>query len=201
LLRTSCRYQPFILFLFFGLFRNRSVCFGCFDIDPKHQKEPKQTEKIIYWFHETNRKTTETGQVSVCFGSNRKFILFVSRTPYFTLIPDGLPTLSVTHRYYCPITPSSRMTHGYTNIMLLSRLPNIGHWSIVWKCTSFLCVTIFIYFIFYFLIFHIKSFQKSITSCVHDYLWFEKKFENIKNILQTLILKFATFVSQSQKIY
>jgi hypothetical protein len=48
-------------FVFFGLFQNRSVCFGCFDIDPKHRNEPKQTEEILYWFCETNRKTTETG--------------------------------------------------------------------------------------------------------------------------------------------
>jgi hypothetical protein len=33
---------------------------------------PKQTEKNVFWFHETNRKTTETDWVSVCFGSNRK---------------------------------------------------------------------------------------------------------------------------------
>jgi hypothetical protein len=46
-------------FVFFGLFRNRSVCFGCFDIGPKHRNEPKQTEKIIYWFRETNQKTTK----------------------------------------------------------------------------------------------------------------------------------------------
>jgi hypothetical protein len=51
----------YFISFFFGLFRNRSVCFGCFDIDPKHRNEPKQTEKIIYWFHETNQKTTETG--------------------------------------------------------------------------------------------------------------------------------------------
>jgi hypothetical protein len=51
--------------LFYFVF---SVCFVtdlfvsiCFDIDPKHRNEPKQTEKIIYWFRETNRKTTETG--------------------------------------------------------------------------------------------------------------------------------------------
>jgi hypothetical protein len=25
-------------------------------MDPKHRNEPKQTEKIIYWFRETNRK-------------------------------------------------------------------------------------------------------------------------------------------------
>jgi hypothetical protein len=48
-------------FVFFGLFQNRSVCFSCFDIDPKHRNKPKQTKKIIYWFRETNRKTTETG--------------------------------------------------------------------------------------------------------------------------------------------
>ena len=42
---------------------------------------PKQTEKKICWFHETNRKTTETDCVLVLFGSNRKYFLFVSRTP------------------------------------------------------------------------------------------------------------------------
>jgi hypothetical protein len=32
------------LSVYFGLFRNSSVCFGCFDMDPKHRNEPKQTE-------------------------------------------------------------------------------------------------------------------------------------------------------------
>jgi hypothetical protein len=43
---------------------------------------PKQTETFGYWFHETNRNKRETDLVSVCFGSNRKLFLFVSRTPY-----------------------------------------------------------------------------------------------------------------------
>jgi hypothetical protein len=34
------------LFVYFGLFRNSSVSFGCFDMDSKHRNEPKQTEKI-----------------------------------------------------------------------------------------------------------------------------------------------------------
>jgi hypothetical protein len=58
-------------------------------MDPKHRNEPKQTEKIIYWFRETNRKWTETDWVSVCFGSHRKSFLFVSRTPYTNLFPVG----------------------------------------------------------------------------------------------------------------
>jgi hypothetical protein len=41
---TFTYFTPFYLF------------FGCFDMDPKHRNEPKQTEKIIYWFRETNRK-------------------------------------------------------------------------------------------------------------------------------------------------
>jgi hypothetical protein len=68
--------------VFFGLFRNRSVCFGSFETGPKHRNEPTQTENNCYWFRETNRKWTETDWVSVCFGSNRKRNLFVSRTPY-----------------------------------------------------------------------------------------------------------------------
>jgi hypothetical protein len=55
-----------------GLFWENSVCFGCFDTSPKHRNIPKQTEKNVFWFRETNRKTTETDWVSVCFGSNRK---------------------------------------------------------------------------------------------------------------------------------
>jgi hypothetical protein len=42
----------------------------------------KQTEIFCFWFHEKNRNTTKTDLVSVCFGSNRKSFLFVSRTPY-----------------------------------------------------------------------------------------------------------------------
>ncbi len=38
---------------------------------------PKQTEILIFWFHETNRNKRETDLVSVCFGSNRNlFFLF-----------------------------------------------------------------------------------------------------------------------------
>ncbi len=36
--------------------------------------------KNVFWFCKTNRKTTETDWVSVCFGSNRKNWI-VSRTP------------------------------------------------------------------------------------------------------------------------
>jgi hypothetical protein len=36
------------VFGFFGLFRNESVCFG--------SETQKETEKIIFWFRETNRK-------------------------------------------------------------------------------------------------------------------------------------------------
>jgi hypothetical protein len=52
----------------FRLFRYRS-------------ETPKQTEIKVFWFHETNQKTTETDWVSVCFGLNRKKNLIVSRTP------------------------------------------------------------------------------------------------------------------------
>ena len=44
----------------FGLLRNSSVCFGCFDIGSKHRNKPKQFKKFCFWFHETNRNTTET---------------------------------------------------------------------------------------------------------------------------------------------
>ncbi len=47
---------------------------------------PKQTEKNIFWFRETNRKTTETDWVSICFGSNRKFFLIISQGILVTLL-------------------------------------------------------------------------------------------------------------------
>jgi hypothetical protein len=56
----------------FGLFRN-SVCFSCFDIGSKHRNKPKQIEFFYFWCHETNRNTTETDLVSVCFGSIPNF--------------------------------------------------------------------------------------------------------------------------------
>jgi hypothetical protein len=45
---------------FFGLFRENSVCFGCFDTSPKQLNKPKQTEKNDFWFRETNQKITKT---------------------------------------------------------------------------------------------------------------------------------------------
>jgi hypothetical protein len=55
----------------FGLFRNS---FDCFDIGSKHQNKPK-------FFVIGFMKQTETDLVLVCFGANRNFCLFVSRTP------------------------------------------------------------------------------------------------------------------------
>ncbi len=37
-----------------------SVCFGLFWLFRYRSETPKQTEKKIVWFRETNRKTTET---------------------------------------------------------------------------------------------------------------------------------------------
>jgi hypothetical protein len=64
----------------FGLLRNSSVYFGCFDIHSKHRNKPKI---FCFLFHETNRNKRETDLVSICFGSNRNKFLFVSRTPYY----------------------------------------------------------------------------------------------------------------------
>ena len=65
-----------------GLFRfvTKQICL--FRLFRYRFETPKQTETFCYWFHETNRNKRETDLVSVCFGSNRKLFLFVSRTPY-----------------------------------------------------------------------------------------------------------------------
>ncbi len=66
------------LFLFVSVFTKQICLFRLF----RYVFEtPKQTEKYFFLFHETNRKTTETDCVSVLFGSNQKYFLFVSRTP------------------------------------------------------------------------------------------------------------------------
>jgi hypothetical protein len=55
-------------------------------------RNTETNRKIFFWFHETNRNKRETDLVSVCFGSNRKILFFVSRTPY--------PALKVTDDFH-----------------------------------------------------------------------------------------------------
>jgi hypothetical protein len=64
-----------------GLFRfvTKQICL--FRLFRYRFETPKQTEIFSFWFHETNRNKRETDLVSVCFGSNQKLFLFVSRTP------------------------------------------------------------------------------------------------------------------------
>jgi hypothetical protein len=84
-LRLLSYYTVWQDIFFFGFvplvfrFVSKQICL--FRLFRNGFETPKQTGKIIYWFRETNRKWTETDCVSVCFGSNRKKDLFVSRTP------------------------------------------------------------------------------------------------------------------------
>jgi hypothetical protein len=66
----------------FGLFRFVTKQFCLFRLFRYRFEKPQQTETFCFWFHATNRNKRETDLVSVCFGSNRKLFLFVSRTPY-----------------------------------------------------------------------------------------------------------------------
>jgi hypothetical protein len=68
-----------------GLFRFVTKQFCLFRLFQYRFETPKQIEIFCFWFHETNRNTTKTDLVSVCFGSDRNFFCFVSRTPYFRL--------------------------------------------------------------------------------------------------------------------
>ncbi len=64
----------------------------------KHRNKPKQTEIFIFWFHETNRNTTETDLVSVCFGLFRfepKFFVCLFRTFEDTLYLGEFPAVVV----------------------------------------------------------------------------------------------------------
>jgi hypothetical protein len=58
------------------LFKNSYVCFGCFHIGLKHRNKPKQSKFFCLWFHKTNRNTTETDLVSVCFGLTQNFFIY-----------------------------------------------------------------------------------------------------------------------------
>jgi hypothetical protein len=65
--RLSSRPHHFYkyFFVFLGLFRNRSVCFGSFETSPKHRNKPK---KIVFGFAkqtENQPKQTEFRFVSV----------------------------------------------------------------------------------------------------------------------------------------
>jgi hypothetical protein len=89
----------FFLFLmyFFGLFRNRSVCFGCFETGPKHGNKPK---KIVIGFE----KWTETDWVSVLFQFKPKKICMFRGHPTADQSPNNtspwqfVPSIFVTMR-------------------------------------------------------------------------------------------------------
>ncbi len=65
----------------------------------------KQTEIFSFWFHETNRNKRETDLVSVCFGSNRNYFLFVSRTPYRWV------RLGTARRRFKKVTPRNKFVN------------------------------------------------------------------------------------------
>jgi hypothetical protein len=48
-------------FVYFGLFRNRSVCFGCFETYPKHRNKPKNTFLV-------SRNKPKINRNRLCFG-------------------------------------------------------------------------------------------------------------------------------------
>jgi hypothetical protein len=69
---VELRAKFFVSYVFcwvFGLFRNRSVCFGCFETGPKHRNKPKQTEKIVIGF--AKQTENEPKQIEFRFVSVR----------------------------------------------------------------------------------------------------------------------------------
>jgi hypothetical protein len=68
-----------------GLFRFVSKQFCLFRLFRYRFETPKQTEKIFFWFYETNRIKRETDLVSVCFGSNRNFFFHFEDTLLLTM--------------------------------------------------------------------------------------------------------------------
>jgi hypothetical protein len=58
---------------YLGIFQKIPDCFGCFDIGSKHRTKPK-------FFFVSRNKQKQTRNKS-CFGLNRNFKFFISRTP------------------------------------------------------------------------------------------------------------------------
>jgi hypothetical protein len=80
LLRERTVYTRDVFFLrFFGLFRNRFVCFGCFETDPKHRNKPKKCFISFAKQTENQPKQIEFRFVSV-------------RTEHFVCLFRGHPT-------------------------------------------------------------------------------------------------------------
>jgi hypothetical protein len=74
-----------------GLFRFVSKQFCLFRLFRYRFETPKQTEKNLFWFHETNRNKRETDLVSVCFGSNRNiFFSFRGHPRTHSLAGEGV---------------------------------------------------------------------------------------------------------------
>jgi hypothetical protein len=64
----------FCSFSFFGLFRNKSVCFGCFETGPKHRNKPKK-----YFFGFAKQTENEPKQIVFRFvlvRTEKKICLF-----------------------------------------------------------------------------------------------------------------------------
>jgi hypothetical protein len=52
---------PYVFSICFGLFRNKSVCFGCFEMGPKHRNKPKK-----YFLVSRNKPKMNLNRL--CFG-------------------------------------------------------------------------------------------------------------------------------------
>jgi hypothetical protein len=83
-------YRVLVLFTgFSSLFRNKSVCFGCFETDPNtetNRNKPKQTETNRKNMLLVSRNKPKINRNRWCFGLFRfepKKNLVVSRTPYY----------------------------------------------------------------------------------------------------------------------
>jgi hypothetical protein len=72
--KINCFEDPPIENVFWRFFRFVSTKFCLSQLFRYQSKTPNQTEKNDFWFRKTNRKTTETDWVSLCFASNRKKI-------------------------------------------------------------------------------------------------------------------------------
>ncbi len=95
------RFFWFVLtkFCFFWLLRYQS----------ETPKQTKTNRTNVFWFHKTNRKTTETDWVSVCFGSNRNKNFTILRTPYvITILYIGMLNMAILDAWHwiseiCPL--------------------------------------------------------------------------------------------------
>jgi hypothetical protein len=81
---TIYRTNHLFYFVYFGLFLNRSVCFGCLDIDPKHRNKPKKY--FIGFAKQTEKQPKQVEFRFVSVRNEKLFCLFRGHPSWVNMV-------------------------------------------------------------------------------------------------------------------